>query len=151
MINNFSDDYKMFSNFYPCVIFHKGIKYPTVEHAYQASKSNDYFFWKLISNLPADKAGLAKRRGNAIKIRPDWEKVKLVFMEELLVKKFSQEKFKNKLLSTGDEILEEGNWWHDNFYGNCMCGKKEKCRPQGENHLGKLLMKIREELKKVYN
>lgn len=148
MINSFTDEYEMYSNFYPCVIYHKGIKFPTLEHAYQAMKTNDHSFWKLISNLPADKAWLARRRGRVIKARPDWDdQVRLMVMEELLRKKFSQTKFKNKLLSTGDEPLEEGNWWHDNFYGNCTCGKRKECEPQGENHLGKMLMKIREELR----
>ncbi len=147
MINSFSDENEMFSNFHPCVIYHKGIKFPSLEHAYQAMKTNEYFFWKLMSNLPANQAGLAKKRGNAIKKRSDWFEVNLEIMEELLRKKFSQMKFKNKLLSTGDEPLEEGNWWHDNFYGNCTCGRRKECEPQGENHLGKMLMKIREELK----
>lgn len=45
----------------------------------------------------------------------------------------------NKLEATGDSLLVEGNWWHDTFWG--------VCNGFGENNLGKLLMKIREELK----
>ena len=47
------------------------------------------------------------------------------------------------LLSTGDVAIIEGNYWHDNFYGQCTC---EKCAGKGKNKLGKLLMDIRSEL-----
>ena len=144
MIDNFKDEYNEFSNFYPCVIYHKGLRFESVEHAYVASKSNEYFFWKLISQLPANKAGLAKKRGRSIKLREDWNEIKLELMEELLKKKFEIKKFKEKLLSTGDEHLVEGNYWHDNYWGNCFC---KKCKNiEGQNMLGKLLMKIRRNL-----
>ena len=47
----------------------------------------------------------------------------------------------------GSRIWEliEGNTWSDNFWGDCHC---PKCRGiKGENNLGKLLMKIREDYK----
>jgi len=34
--------------------------------------------------------------------------------------------------------------WHDKFWGICIC---TKCANKGENHLGKILMEVREELK----
>jgi predicted NAD-dependent protein-ADP-ribosyltransferase YbiA (DUF1768 family) len=46
------------------------------------------------------------------------------------------------LLLTGDCELVEGNTWGDKFWG--------VCDGEGENHLGKLLMKIRAELAKEY-
>ena len=48
---------------------------------------------------------------------------------------------RNLLLETKDKYLEETNHWHDNFYGTCIC---KKCNNQGQNNLGKILMKIRE-------
>ena len=42
------------------------------------------------------------------------------------------------LLSTGNAELIEGNWWNDTFWGIC--------RGKGENHLGKILMNIRNQL-----
>jgi predicted NAD-dependent protein-ADP-ribosyltransferase YbiA (DUF1768 family) len=45
-----------------------------------------------------------------------------------------------KLLATGEEILVEGNTWHDNFWGRCSC---RNCRGKGVNHLGQLLMERR--------
>ena len=61
-------------------------------------------------------------------------------MEEALRAKFNIPEFKEKLLATGEMHLEEGNNWNDTFWGvDLKTGK-------GENHLGKLLMKIRKEL-----
>ena len=81
----------------------------------------------------------AKRLGRSSPLRQDWEEVKVAYMESILRKKFSDEVMKLRLLSTGDEELVEGNHWNDTFWG--------VCRGEGENHLGKLLMKIRKELR----
>jgi len=147
MINSFKNEYDFLSNFYPVSIKFEEITYPTVEHAYQAAKSKEFFFRRLIASLPASKAGLAKRRGNDIRLRSDWDKVQLDIMCQLLWYKFTQEPFKTKLLDTGDEIIVEGNYWHDNFWGNCYC-KKETCQIEGQNLLGKFLMEIRSQLRK---
>ncbi|MBE6386348.1 MAG: NADAR family protein [Lentisphaerae bacterium] len=72
----------------------------------------------------------------------DWDMVKLEVMEELLRIKFSDEGLKQQLISTGEEELIEGNYWHNNFRGCCSC---EKCGNRGMDNLGKLLMKLRSE------
>ena len=65
-------------------------------------------------------------------------------METLVREKFSHNKdLKEMLLETGDAIIEEGNDWNDTFWG--------VCNGKGENHLGKILMKIREELRNGNN
>jgi hypothetical protein len=145
MIKFFIEEYKGLSNFEPCPIFYKHKNFPTLEHAYQASKTvTDEAYIYAISKLPANKAGVAKKWGKVVKLRLDWKKVKLRIMENFLRQKFSQLKFKTLLLSTRDEYLEEGNWWDDNFWGNCHC---KKCiDKEGQNNLGKLLMKIRGDL-----
>ncbi|NWN81082.1 NADAR family protein, partial [Bacillus sp. (in: firmicutes)] len=48
---------------------------------------------------------------------------------------------KNKLLQTGESILIEGNTWGDKIWG--------VCNGVGENKLGKILMKVRNELKEA--
>lgn len=40
-------------------------------------------------------------------------------------------------------MIEEIVSWHDNFWGNCTCVKCENI--EGQNWLGKLLMKVRDE------
>lgn len=65
-------------------------------------------------------------------------------MEEILKCKFSNENLEKKLLATGDTELIEGNYWHDNFWGQCYCSRCKYII--GHNHLGKLLVKIRNDL-----
>ena len=144
-INSFVGEFEMFSNFFPAIVQLEGLNFPTVEHAYVASKSKEYFFRKLIVELPASKAGLAKRRGRNIRLRGDWSEVKIDIMHDLLCQKFSQEPFKTKLLETNDAKIVEGNHWHDNIWGECFCG--DKCKNiEGQNWLGRLLMDIRSQI-----
>lgn len=73
-------------------------------------------------------------------MRPDWEEVKYDVMYEIVKAKFIQNPdLKEKLLSTGDEYLVEGNHWGDRTWG--------QVNGVGKNWLGKILMKVREELK----
>ena len=153
MINRFIGKYKSFSNFEHSPVRYENLTYPTVEHAYVAAKSLDRTFRRDVALMPANKAGVAKKWGRTVKLRTDWEKVKLGIMENLLFQKFGPKAEVLKiasvilgpyklLIETGDQLLVEGNFWHDNFWGNCLCDKCMKIK--GENHLGLLLMKIRE-------
>lgn len=72
-------------------------------------------------------------------LRKNWDIIKLQVMEDLLRIKFSDPSFKKLLLATENEVLQEGNWWKDYFWG------VDKTTGYGQNHLGKLLMKIRNE------
>ena len=144
VIDSFTGDNIIYSNFYPVIVYLEGIAFSTVEHAFQASKSTEHFFRKLISALPADKAGLAKKRGRTIKLRPNWDEIKINIMLELLCQKFNQEPFKTKLLSTEDAEIIEGNTWDDNFWGDCTC---YECRGiEGQNWLGILIMDVRSQI-----
>lgn len=134
MIDSFTGDHRFLSNFYPCSIKFDGNWYESVEHSYQAAKTLDKSdrakFRKGI------KAFEAKRLGKKVKLRSDWEKVKFKIMEELIQFKFSTDNdLKKRLLETGQEELIEGNDWGDTIWG--------KCNGKGQNHLGKILMKVR--------
>lgn len=135
MINVFSNEYAWLSNFYPCKITYEGEVYPSVENAYQAAKTIDP-----IARIPFTKctAGTAKRQGRKLEIRPDWEVNKLRIMEELIYLKFKQSPFCLWLMDTEDEYIEEGNTWGDLYWGTC--------KGQGKNHLGKIIMKVRQQL-----
>ena len=139
MITSFSGKYEFLSNFYPSEVEYKGIKFPTVEHAFQAAKCKTKEEMQKFTEY--ETPGKAKRAGRKVDIRDDWEIVKLFIMEELLRQKFSNPAMVRKLLDTGRCILIEGNHWNDTFWGICD-GK-------GENHLGVLLMKIRDELSEI--
>lgn len=152
MIDKFEGRWRFLSNFYPCKIEHKGITYPSVEHYYVAMKVTEmqlldgrYYtaadFREMIAKIPnpAD----IKKIGQRVKVRKDWDEKKLEFMSWGVHEKFKNESLAEMLLSTGDQELIEGNWWHDNFYGSCSC---TKCGNKGNNNLGKLLMTVRDEI-----
>lgn len=141
VIKEFRGKHFFLSNFSP----HRVFDYPTNEHYFQAQKTKSLEIKKLIKNQSSPKE--AKRLGNQIELRPEWkeDEFKICAMYKGLKIKFSDPELKQKLLETGDAILEEGNYWHDNFWGNCFCSRCKEIR--GKNYLGRLLMKLREELK----
>lgn len=143
MINKFEGDYEFLSNFFFSPFSFKGIEYPTNEHFFQAMKTVDRNLQKAIAQAPTP--GKAKRLGRQVNLVPNWETIKDTVMYQGLKLKFSDPILKEKLLATGNEKLEEGNWWHDNFWGNCYCPKCKNI--EGVNKLGKLLMLLRKELK----
>ena len=64
-------------------------------------------------------------------------------MYEIVKDKFSRNpELRVKLLNTGDIELIEGNYWGDTFWG--------VCNGKGENHLGKILMRVRKELAEIH-
>lgn len=149
MINHFKNEYEMFSNFYPVVVYFENRVYPSVEHAFVAAKSYDDTFRYKIAKIDRNKAGMAKQMGQKVKLRSNWDTIKVSIMKDLLTQKFNHKKFQEKLLSTGNEEIVEGNYWHDNHWGNCYC-KKCKNIP-GENMLGKLIMEVREHYENINN
>jgi len=136
MIDLFRGQYRFLSNFYPCTITYEGIEYSTTEHAYQAAKTLDIERRKYISQL--ETPGQTKRAGRNLKLRSDWEEVKLQVMYDICKLKFSKPNFAEKLKSTGNQELVEGNTWNDTFWG--------RCKGRGQNNLGKILMRIRSEI-----
>lgn len=143
MINYFDGEFDFLSNFYPSMITDGEIWFPTVEHYYQAAKAKNKEDYKAIAAAPTP--GKAKKLGREAEMRADWEEVKDNIMLEALRQKFSHKLLKEKLLATGEERLEEGNYWHDNIWGKCYCVECQNT--VGQNKLGKMLMKIREEIK----
>ena len=126
------------SNFYLVPITYEGMKFASVEHAYQSAKTLDPTE-RIRFTSPLLTAGQAKRLGRKVTIRSDWENEKLNVMETLLRIKFTNPLLASALLRTIPHDLIEGNDWGDRFWG--------VCKGKGENHLGKLLMKIRAELR----
>ena len=136
MINSFTSEYRFLSNFWPAKVTLEGLVFDSVEHAYVAAKTTDAEIRKQVQQIK--NTGEVKKFGRTIKLRSDWESVKLSIMEDLLRQKFSNSHLKQQLFLTGSHELVEGNWWGDIFWG--------VCNGVGENNLGKLLMKIRDEI-----
>lgn len=143
MIDKFDGEFAFLSNFYPSAISDGYTTFPTVEHYFQACKCEYMDDYDAIAAAPTP--GQAKRLGRQAVLRDDWEQNKLNVMETALRKKFAIPELQEKLLATGDAWLEEGNYWHDNFWGVCHCIDCQDER--GRNNLGKLLMKIRADIR----
>lgn len=141
-ITSFHGEYSFLSNFYPSPVEMDGVLYPTVEHAYQAAKTKDHYVRIGIAEMT--KPGRAKAAGRRIKPPKDWFSYNLQLMEDLVTQKFSvkHSELRRKLLQTGTATLVEGNNWGDKFFG-MVRDKKKTCPMVGENHLGKILMKVR--------
>lgn len=137
VIDNFIGPYFFLSNFYASPILYQNVLYPTVEHVYQAMKTKDKKRRYEISLLKTP--GEAKKAGRSVELRKDWEDVKNKVMLRFVRSKFEIESLRIKLLETGDSKLIEGNWWGDTYWGIC--------KGVGKNTLGKILMKVREELR----
>ena len=141
-IAGFHNQFRFLSNFWPSEITVCGVRFPTVEHAYQAMKSPHRENWIVVADLK--RPGQAKRTGQRLTIRSNWERIKIPVMRMLLRKKFYwNPELEDALLLTEPYYLEETNDWGDTFWG--------VCDGVGENHLGKLLMQVRDELRIDYD
>jgi len=135
-IDDFSGEYRWLSNFFMSPVEYEGIVYPSSEHAFQAAKTKNINERVSIFHLPTP--GQAKRRGREIELRSDWDEVKFSIMKTIVRNKFANHsELKEKLIATKGIFLEEGNTWGDKIWGTVE-GK-------GENHLGRILMEIRDE------
>lgn len=140
-IERFDGEYRFLSNFYMCPVTYEGIMYTCSEGAYVAQKTLDLNIRREISIMPH--AGMIKITGRGIALRPDWDLIKLDIMAQVIEAKFDQNPdIRDKLLATGNAYLEEGNWWKDTYWGVCPVGSGN-----GQNMLGKLLMRLRDRYK----
>lgn len=137
-IEKFDGFYRFLSNFWEVSVMFDEELYPSAEHAFQAAKSLDPAVREKIraAKDPAE----AKRLGRKVHpIRSDWEDIKLQVMYDIVKDKFERHHMlAHELIETGNDFLVEGNWWNDRYWG--------VCRGVGENHLGKILMRVRGEL-----
>ena len=137
-IDRFRGEYEFLSNFAPTMLEYEGVLFTSVEAAFQAVKTHDIELRRRIARYTPSEA---KRAGRKLKLRSDWESVKENIMYELLQQKFKDDTFgyRTKLLATGDSELIEGNHHGDTYWGTV--------NGEGRNRLGKLLMKLRKEIK----
>lgn len=130
-------NYRWLSNFYPCKVQYRGLTFHTTEAAYQAQKSLNPDVVKEFSKIKSP--GEAKGAGQRLKMRPDWNEVRVGVMKDLIdIKFYALGSLAEKLTGTGDTVLIEGNTWDDHFWG--------VCRGWGRNELGIILMERRRHL-----
>ena len=135
MINRFKGEYFFLCNFYEIPVSYNGLTYQNNEAAFQAQKTLSQ---ELRIHFTTLKPDAAKKLGRNVSLRSDWEEVKDQVMYEICLAKFTQHPdLMHRLLLTGNRPLEEGNTWNDQEWGTV--------NGVGQNKLGNILMKIREE------
>lgn len=129
----------IFSNFSSFMVRWRDVDWQTSEHAYQAAKFTDPAIIEEIRNARSAYDAMRIAHAHSDKERSDWNDNKVPVMEEIVRAKLEQHPYiQRKLLGTGDvEIVE--NSPVDSFWGRGADW-------QGENHLGKIWMKLRAEL-----
>lgn len=158
MINGFFGPHRYLSNFWYATICDLTITGPfvhfdggtfqtlplqvaeTVEHAFQALKADNSFEFADVvqSTSPAE----AKAKGRGVSMWSNWDDIRVSVMEQLVTAKFEQnEELAIMLCDTNNSELIEGNTWGDCFWG--------VCKGVGENHLGKILMRVRSNIQVI--
>lgn len=141
-ITSFSGSFRFLSNFYPCKVVYEGIEYPSSEHAYVAAKTDNQLQKLAISEIPSTSD--VKRFGRQIKLKDNWDDIKISIMKNIVEAKFDQNPDLMKLLQeTRNYELIEGNNWGDRFWGQSPLGN-------GRNELGKILMSVRDDITKLF-
>lgn len=139
IVEEFQGEYRWLSNFW----VYDTVRGLSVEHHYQAAKATNYQDYLRI--MSAENAYEAKQLGKPIDkggilvtVRPDWDSIKLILMEQFTREKYAtNHTLAQKLRDTKGSLLLETNRWNDTFWGIC--------NGVGENHLGKIIMKVRDE------
>lgn len=136
----FSGDLAFLSNMYPCpvsVSIHGEVYiFKSSEAAFQAGKCMKESDIEYLTQLTSGRD--AKKFGRNVKLIPNWENYKLEWMRYVCECKFIQNQdLFDQLLETFPLLLVETNTWNDTFWG--------VCNEIGENHLGKILMDIRDQ------
>ena len=138
-IRFYTPEFYVFNNFSAHAIEFRGKLYPTCEHAYQAAKCTDPEGQEAIRNArsPLEAKRLANETYKAAR-DPDWGDKKVAVVDEILRAKLAQHpEAQEALRASGDEEIVEDSPT-DHFWGAGADGS-------GQNILGKLWMKIRDE------
>jgi len=155
-IEQFRGEHFFLSNMYPLAVpirTDRGVRVATSEHAYQAEKFVELdVHWRVAKARVDDgdvvKSGIySKDLAHEFihwgaDMRPNWDMIKLGVMETVLRRKFiANPDIAEQLAATDDRPIAEGNNWRDRYWGVDPVGSDN-----GQNQLGKLLMRLRTEI-----
>lgn len=91
--------------------------------------------------------GRAKKLGRRWKLSNyqlmEWNNRKRGVMRDLIRRKLYDHPEVFIILAMSEGEIVEFNNWHDNYWGDCTC---LQCFRKGENHLGRILMELRDEI-----
>ena len=135
----FDGEYAFLANRFPSPIAMDGLAFGNAEAAFWAASCADEIGRRAVAGARLKNVReVAKRQAR----RPDWEDVRLSAMEDVVRAKFRQnEELARKLDATGDARLVWTNSIPDTYWG------EDRYACAGENRLGEILMKVREELR----
>lgn len=148
----------VFSNFQTCSIVYKGLTFPTTEHAFMWEKARHFGDTQSCMEIlnaasPADAKGIGRKVKGFV---PDvWDKVSEGYMYSVNFAKYNQNPVLAKhLLSTGNKTLTETNG-KDQIWGIGLYASDDRvlneAKWQGQNRLGKVLMRVRQVLRENKN
>ena len=133
--------YGCFSNFSAHGFMLDELYWTTSEHYFQAQKFVGTPYLEKVRQTKTPKEAANMGRNRSLPLRMDWNQVKDDVMRKAVLQKFrTHADIREILLATGDEVLVE-NSLIDYYWG---CGKDGS----GKNKLGKILMEVREILRK---
>ena len=138
--NRAGDDYGWLSNSAPYPITLDGFMWHTAEHYFQAQKFYDEAVKRTIRKTRLANDVLKIASNPKLRVRRDWDEVKIESMFTAVRAKFTQIPDLNMLLlGTGDAELiahtADDSYWGDGGDGS------------GKNNLGAILMDVRDELR----
>lgn len=137
-----SDPYGEFSNFAPFPVTLQGKVWPTTEHYFQAQKFAGTAHAEAVRRAPSPMVAARMGRDRKKPLRRDWEAVKDGVMRDAVRAKFTQHsELAELLLATGDAALVE-HTANDSYWADAGDGS-------GKNMLGRILMEVREELRRA--
>ena len=113
-ITKFRGNYYFLSNFSDYPVQLDGLTYLNGEATFQAGKVTTHNERLDFVGIPPN---IAKSKGRKVKLRSDWEAIKVDRMRQVIDAKFSDPKLAKLLDQTGDAELFEGNNWHDKIWG----------------------------------
>lgn len=136
-ITGFFNQYRFLDNGYRVEVGLYDGRYPSVVNAYEAAKTVD-----LDLRLPFESCGPleAIELGKTLVVRDGLDELRPYIMLFFIRQKFSKEPLRTMLLDTGNDELINDNACGDTYWG--------VCKGIGQNMLGKIIMRVRNELQK---
>ena len=154
MITQFKGQYELLDPAYYCLAEYDGELYNSAEAAFLAAQFDSTYFRSIFRN-PVLPIWRARQLAKKLQRRHDWTPtLSIEIMRQITLDKFLRtQKLRSALLATcGERIVAENNW-HEQFWGCCICatrpgkyGRRSSCSVPGRNHLGEVLMSVRDQL-----
>jgi predicted NAD-dependent protein-ADP-ribosyltransferase YbiA (DUF1768 family) len=154
LITQFKGKYDFLDPAYYCLAEYDGVIYNSAEAAFLAAQYDDPYFRSMFRD-PSLPIWRARELSKRLQKRRDWTpELSLDLIRQITLDKFCRSlNLRSLLLATRHELIVAENNWHEQFWGRCICnirpgkyGRKDACLVSGSNHLGKILMSVRDRL-----